>query len=947
MSRPEWAGRGLTSEEERVSGAEGAAPAIDTRAHLAAIVDSSDDAILSVDLEGTILTWNRGAERLYGYAASEVVHRPLTTIVPEDRPEEVSGLLGRLRNGETVDHFETLRVRKDGGLVPVSVTVSPVRDGEGRVVAASIIGRDITERRQAAEQAQRVEGILAAANDAFLGMDCQGTVTDWNRAAESLLGWSEHEAVGRRLSELIIPQRYRAAHELGLRRYLDTGDGPVIGRRVQLAALHRDGHEFPVELSVFVTQAADVPRFNAFVHDISEHKRLTAELERARDQALAASRMKSDFLATMSHEIRTPMNAVIGMTGLLLDTELDPEQREYAEIVRTSGDALLDIINDILDFSKIEAGKLDLEVVDFDLHTLVEEVADLLAPRAHAKGLELATLVRPEGLTAVRGDPGRLRQILLNLLSNAVKFTEAGEVVVRATVAEPLGTRVPVHVEVTDTGIGIDPADQARLFEPFSQADSSTTRTHGGTGLGLAISRRLVELLGGELTVRSVPGQGSTFEFTVHLEVGALTPSTPARTDLTGLRVLIVDDNATNRRILEQQVNSWRMASTSADGARTALEHLRQAQASGRPYDLVLLDMAMPGMDGIELTREVRADPAIAAIPVVLLTSSAVRGSREDARRAGVSAYLTKPVHQSELFDAIAAVLGPDPDPAGPVTHTTIADERARARPAVLVAEDNPANQKVAAALLAKIGYRADIVANGAEAVAAVRRTAYGAVLMDCQMPVVDGYAATAAIRSAEQGGERLPIIALTAAATKGDEERCLAAGMDDYLSKPVDRDRLAATLRRWIDTPATPAPNGHDTNGHDTNGHDTTGAPGTPTGADVGPFDRQTVDSLRTVMAGSPGGFAGLVGGFVDETAKSLDAVRAALGAGDTAAGLRELHTVAGAAAVVGAQGLAWACGRAQTLLRAGAGDAEAALTEVEAEFGRVVAWARAEVQA
>jgi PAS domain S-box-containing protein len=425
--------------------------------------------------------------------------------VPPDRPQEVSSILARLRSGTAVDHFETVRVRKDGTLVQVSLTISPVRDRRGRIVAASTVARDITERRRAAEEAAHFEGILAAASDAFVGMDIEGTVTGWNRAAEDLLGWATGDAAGRRLSELILPERYRDAHERGLRRYLETGEGPVIGQRIELAALHRDGHEIPIELSVFVTVTGGVEGFNAFIHDISEHKWLTSELEAARDQALEASRMKSDFLAMMSHEIRTPMNGVLGMAGLLLDTELDPEQREYAEIVRSSGDALLSIINDILDFSKVEAGKLDLEIVDVNLHTLVEEVADLLAARAHGKGLELATLIDPEVPLAVRVDPGRLRQILLNLLSNAVKFTTTGEVVVRVTACDATDEDVAIRFQVTDTGIGIHSWDQDRLFEPFSQADSSTTRTYGGTGLGLAISRRLVDLLGGELTVHSEP----------------------------------------------------------------------------------------------------------------------------------------------------------------------------------------------------------------------------------------------------------------------------------------------------------------------------------------------------------------------------------------------------------------------------------------------------------
>jgi two-component system sensor histidine kinase/response regulator len=900
---------------------------VDIGAHLAALLDSVDDPIFSEDLDGTVLSWNRAAERLYGYRAEEVVGRQFSLLVPEDRvADEVAAILASLRSGQKVDHLETVRVGKDGSWIPVSITVSPIRDARGRVVAGVSVARDIRERKHAAEEAERFAGILAATNDAFIGMDADGIVTEWNPAAERLLGWPAAEALGRRLSETIIPQRYREAHEEGLRRYLETGHGPVIGQRVELAAQHRDGNELPIELSVFVTVADGKQRFNAFVHDVSEHKRLTSELERARDAALDASRMKSDFLATMSHEIRTPMNGVIGMTGLLLDTELDPEQREYAEIVRSSGEALLTIINDILDFSKVEAGKLDLEVVDFDLLALVEEVADLLAPRAHAKALELATLVRPDVPPAVRGDPGRLRQILLNLLSNAVKFTDAGEVVVRATASEPTDQGVQVRFEVSDTGIGIDPAEVGRLFEPFSQADSSTTRTHGGTGLGLAICRRLVELLGGDLTVESQPGEGSTFAFTVRLQLGEPVPTTVSRTDLTGLRVLIVDDNATNRRILEQQVNSWRMASTSADGARAALEQLRSAHGHGRPYDIGLLDMAMPGMDGLELTRTIRSDPALSALPLVLLTSSAVRGSREAAREAGVSAYLTKPVHQSQLFDAIAAVMGAQQAPETPVTNATIAEGRARTRPAVLVAEDNPANQKVAAAMLAKIGYRADVVANGAEAVEAVRRIPYGAVLMDCQMPVMDGYAATAAIRSSEHVQDRLPIIALTAAATQGERERCLDAGMDDYLSKPVDVELLASVLSRWI--PATSEEQAEGTGAQD------------PTNA--GPFDDARQASLRDLMADQPGGFSGLVAGFAQEAGTALSAIRAARAAGDVPAVLRELHTIMGAAAVVGAEPLGAACQRLDEDLRAGADGEDVAFARLEAEVRRVEDWVR-----
>ncbi len=776
---------------------------------LAAIVDSSDDAILSETLDGTILSWNRAAERLYGYTAEEMVGRSILTLVPADRPNEVADILARVRADEAVEHLETRRVHKDGSLVPVSLTAFPVRDRKGRIVAASLIARDITERKQVAEEYERFEGILAAATDAFVGMDGDGIITEWNGAAEALLGWPAEEAIGLRLSGTIIPERYRDAHERGLRRYLETGEGPVIGQRIELAALHRDGHELSIELSVFVTMAGGMRRFNAFIHDISEHKRLTSELETARDQAMAVSRLKSDFLATMSHEIRTPMNGVIGMTGLLLDSELDPEQRGYAETVRSSGEALLTIINDILDFSKIEAGKLELEIIDFDLRLLIEEVAGLLAEQAQTKGLELLTLVRPGMPTSVKGDPGRLRQILTNLVGNAIKFTTAGEIVVRAQTAHETADDVTVCIEVADTGMGIPLKALASLFEPFSQADASTTRTYGGTGLGLAICKQLIERMGGEISVESEPGKGTTFAFTVRLskrpQRADQEPS--ALPDLTGLRVLIVEDNATNRKILTHQVTSWGMPSGVADGGAEALELLRSARLRGEGYDVALLDMDMPNMDGLELARAIQQEPSFASIRLVLLTSAAIRGSAMAARQAGIAAYLTKPIRQSQLFDAIATVMGaPERGPTRLVTRHTLAEAKARSLPRLLVAEDNSANQKVAAAMLAKLGYRSDVVANGAEAVEATSRIRYGAVLMDCQMPEMDGYQASAEIRRREREGDHVPIIAMTAGAMVGDRDKVLAAGMDDYLSKPVRLEELGRVLRRWVDEAIDPS---------------------------------------------------------------------------------------------------------------------------------------------
>ncbi|HXL08396.1 MAG TPA: response regulator [Gemmatimonadales bacterium] len=735
-----------------------------------------------------------------------------------------------------------------------------------------------SSKQELARQHGYLDALIASTPVAIAVLDAARSIRSVNPAFETLFGYSAAEATGAAIDALIVPETLRSeSTDLEAR----ARGGEIV--RVEVERRRKDGSPIQVRLSAAAVKATAEGALVALYEDISDRKAAEQAMRAARDLAERVARARSAFLANMSHEIRTPMNAVLGFVELVLDTELAPEQRRALELVRSSSEALLTILNDILDYSKIEAEHLELESIAFDLPKVVHATATLLAVRAREKHLELTVDVPPDVPHLVRGDPTRLRQVLMNLIGNAVKFTEQGEVDVSAAVVAHHGDRTAVRFRVRDTGIGISDEQLAHIFDEFTQADASMTRRYGGTGLGLAIARRLVALMGGELTVTSHVGRGSEFSctllFPVETPAGAATPRRTA--SLGGRRLLVVDDNETNRRILRDMLGAEGVAVHEAHRADAGLAALRRAATAGTPFDLAILDAQMPDQDGFELATVIRGDAQLARTRLLILTSAGQRGDGERCRQLGIQAYLTKPIARADLIEAVGTVLAGTPSAAGGVdlvTRHSIAESRHMLR--ILLAEDNVVNQQVATAMLLKRGHHVDVVANGREAVDAVATERYDLVLMDIQMPEMDGFEATARIRALPQGGT-LPIIALTAHALSGERERCLERGMTGYLAKPFKAHELFAVVEGRGPDGVEPGP---------------TASP---------PVD---VEAFRRTMeeAGAAEAVDGILATFVQTLPQRLDALTAATG-GDSAEPIqRAAHAFKSAAATIGARALA-----------------------------------------
>ena len=818
-------------------------------ASLAAAVEHAADGIVITDPGGTIQYVNSSFTAMTGYTSEEAVGRNSRLLKSGRHPAAFYKNMWATIGSGQVWRGELINRRKDGTVYQEESRISPVEGSNGGIVGYIAIKRDITERKSAEQEREKVEADLVqargeaeAANSrlsaqhatldgerkilrAFIDnvpdfmyvkdlesrfVVANNTVARWAgvEKPDDLLGKTDFDFCPRELAmgfyedEQCVIRTCQPMFDREETISVDETTGTHYSLTTKVPLFDSEGH-----VTGIAGMGRDITMRKAMEDALRESN---LDLREATDwatkltlEAEEANKAKSEFLANMSHEIRTPMNGVLGMNGLLLGTNLDPEQRHYAEIVESSAKSLLTLIDDILDYSKAEAGKLEIETIDFNLRVLMDDFAEIMAERVGEKQLEFICAVAPDVSALLQGDPGRLRQVLLNLVSNAMKFTHQGEVVVRVSLISQTDAEVFLRFSVRDTGIGIPQNKQKMLFTSFTQVDASTTRRYGGTGLGLAISKQLIELMGGKIGVESNGSEGSEFWFTIRLAKQLVSRQVDASSvAVQGTRILVVDDNATNREVLIAQMQSWGAVVAAVESGSTALACLRYAVAAGSPFQLAVLDMMMPGMDGATLGRAILADETLKSIPLVMMTSLGQRGDAHRFKEIGFAAYLIKPVRQSDLYDCLVAVLTGERQKE---THTLITRhslrEVRRGNARILLVEDNLTNQEVASGMLRRLGWHADVASDGKQAVQALETHSYDLVLMDVQMPEMDGYEATQRIRDPNSKvlNRNIPIIATTAHAMQGDAEKCLAAGMSDYISKPIDPKILAKVVEKWL----------------------------------------------------------------------------------------------------------------------------------------------------